>query len=94
MTVEEFFNDFPIQEPRELTYDDLKKVLEFSILSVKMYKREDVTMTKREKIDSYKDYCKKHISIKFSDLTPEAKIELDKFFNLYGTHSILQHLAD
>lgn len=94
MTVDEFFGEFPIESPKELTHEDLIKVLEFSLKSVKIYKKEDISMTNREKIDSYKSYCKNQIANKFTNLTPEAKVELDKFFNLYGTHFILQHLLD
>lgn len=48
-------------------------------------------MSKEEKIESYKSFCRKKIN---ENLDSEGKIELDKFFNLYGTHCILQHLSD
>ena len=94
MSIKEFFNEFPIQEPRELKHEDLKLVLDFCNQSVEIYKKDNTYMTKDEKIKSYKEYCRQKIGEKFNDLNLDGKVELDKFFNLYGTHAILQHLAD
>jgi hypothetical protein len=94
MTIEDFFNQFPLQEPKELTQEDLRKVLSFTLASVNGFSKDDKTLTKDEKIASYKSFCRKKIDEAFPNLTLDGKTELDKFFNLYGTHAILQHLAD
>ena len=64
MKIEDFFNQFPIQEPRFLTYEDLRAILLFSYGATKIYKKDDNTMTKEEKIESYKTFCRKEINKK------------------------------
>ena len=94
MKIEDFFNQFLIQKPKFLTDEDLRAILLFSYGAAKIYKKDDTSMTKEEKIESYKSFCRKKINDNYENLDSEGKIELDKFFNLYGTHCILNHLSD
>ena len=94
MKIEDFFNQFPIQEPKFLTDEDLRTILLFSYGAAKIYKKDDSSMTKDEKIESYKSFCRKKINDNYENLDSEGKIELDKFFNLYGTYCILNQLPD
>ncbi len=94
MKIEDFFNQFPIQEPKFLTDEDLRTILLFSYGAAKIYEKDDSSMTKNEKIESYKSFCRKKINDNYENLDSEGKIELDKFFNLYGTYCILNHLSD
>lgn len=94
MKIEDFFNQFPIQKPKFLTEEDLISILLFSYGAAKLYKNDDTSMSKEEKIKSYKAFCKEKINKNFENLDYDGKIELDKFFNLYGTYCILNHLSD
>ena len=51
-------------------------------------------MTKQEKIDSYKAYCRKYLEKEFENLVYDDKVILDKFFNMHGTKAIQEHLED
>lgn len=94
LTLDEFFEQLPKKEHRPLTNQDLKKVLMFSLNSAKIFSKDDITMTKSEKITAYKEYCNQNIKEVFSDLDIESKRMLDDFFNTYGTGIIIKHLTD
>ena len=92
LTLEEIFELYPIKEPKVLTNVDLKVLFEIIDNSLVYYIKDDTTLTEREKIDSYTNLCKKEIDEKFIDIDLEGKIELDKYFNLYGVTAIITHL--
>lgn len=94
MNIEDFFNQFPIQKPVFLTNEDLAAILLFSYGAAKLYKKDDTSMSKEEKIESYKVFYREKISKNYENLEYNGKIELDKFFNLYGTYCILNHLSE
>lgn len=94
MTIEEFFNDLPIKEPEELTNEDLRTVLKIAYESVKIFNKNDTSLNKSEKVKSYNLYCHAEFDKTFTNLSPNGRFELNKFFNLYGTHIILKHLVD
>lgn len=94
MKIEDFFNQFPIQEPKFLTDEDLRAILLFTYGAAKIYKKDDTSMTKEEKIESYKYFCRKKINDNYENLDSEGKIELDRFSNLYGTYCILNQLSN
>ena len=93
MTIEDYFNEFPLKEPLELTFNDLKEVLDFCASSVKIIDKDDKSVSREEKIDAYKAFCRNHFEKIFIDLNQRGKDEVNKYLNLYGTHLILQHLA-
>ena len=92
MTFDEFFDRLPSQQSRELSNDDLIKVFNIAKNSVIIFKVDDITLTKREKVNQYKTYCRDLITQYFKDLSPQGKIDLDNFFVFCGTHFILEHL--
>ena len=92
MTFDEFFDQLPSQQSRELSNDDLIKVFKIAKNSVTIFKVDDNTLTKREKVNQYKTYCRDLITQYFKDLTPLSKIELDNFFVFCGNHFIIEHL--
>jgi hypothetical protein len=94
LTLQEFFELYPIKEPRLLTKADLIILFEIINNSLVYYIKDDKTLTEREKIDSYISLCRKEIDKQFTDVNLEGKIELSKYFNLYGNFAIVTHLKD
>ena len=92
LSLEEFFELYPIKEPKVLTNTDLKVLFEIINDSLVYYIKDDTTLTEREKINSYTNLCKKQIDEQFVEVDLEGKIELDKYFNLYGVTAIITHL--
>ena len=54
MTFDEFFDQLPSQQSRELSNDDLIKVFKIAKNSVTIFKVDDNTLTKREKVNQFK----------------------------------------
>ena len=94
MSINDFFNQFPIKEPIFLSSEDLYSILLYSYSATKLYKKEEKTMSKEEKIESYKAFCRKEIYKNFEGLDYEGRLELDKFINLFVMYSSIQHLVD
>lgn len=90
---EDFFKKFPIHQPKELTNNDLSIVLKICYDSLNEFDWKNTSISKSEKIEAYKEYCMEQINNSFAKLNPESRIELNKFFNLYGTHIIINHLT-
>lgn len=88
----EYFNNFPIQEPRKLSVDELTTLLQICKSSLNLYKKEDKFLSKREKIDSYKEYVLHQINK--TDTNFKNKTELGKYLNLFTTHLIVNHLEE
>ena len=58
MSEDNFFSNIFIPDLTEITLRDFKKVLTLIDTSLILYKKDDLSMTKQEKIDSYKAYCR------------------------------------
>ena len=94
MTFDEFFDQLPSKEYKELSNLDLSKVYDLTKESVIIFKSDDNTLTKSEKINQYKTFCRQIVNQHFTHLNHEDSIELDKHVGLFSTHFMLQHLLD
>ena len=94
MSEDNFFSNIIIPDLTEITLRDFKKVLTLIDTSLILNKKDDLSMTKQEKIDSYKAYCRKYLEKEFENLVYDDKVILNKFFNMHGTKAIQEHLED
>ena len=92
LTIEQYFENFPLVKPRKLTLEDCRKVLSICIKTTELYSnRNDMAYSK--KVDDYMSYCRKIVNEEFSDLTYESQVELNKFLNFYAHFTIFDYLS-
>ena len=86
MTIKDFFIQFPIQEPKFLTNEDLISICLFTYGSSKLFNKNEDRKTEVNKIDSFKKFCVIEINKRYENLDKETKIELDKFINFFSLY--------